>query len=38
MIVYHFPPTPLLPKLLPVKNPDGSLGSPAFDDLSPRLA
>ena len=37
LIVYHFPPTPLLPKLLPIRNSDGTITSPAFDDLSPRL-
>ncbi len=37
LIVYHFPPTPLLPKLLPIRNADGTITSPKFDDLSPRL-
>jgi acetolactate synthase-1/2/3 large subunit len=31
------PEQPQVPKLNPIRKPDGTLGSPSFDDLSPRL-
>lgn len=38
LVVYHIAPnTELLPKLLPIRNPDGTITSPAFHDMSPRL-
>ena len=38
LLVFHMDPEqPLVPKLNPVKKEDGSMGSPDFADLSPRL-
>lgn len=39
LVVYHIAPgTDLLPKLIPIRNADGTITSPAFDDMTPRLA
>jgi len=38
LLVFHMDPEqPLVPKLNPVRKEDGTVGSPDFADLSPRL-